>query len=86
MPEQATSEDWVSTSQAGDRLGYAQVTIWRMCKAGELPSMRAGKEFRLPRRLVEDAISAVMAGGSIDLREFAQQWTAHRTEPAEAVA
>ena len=85
MPDQAACEDWVGTAYAGKRLGYSQVTIWRLIQSGDLPSMRAGKDFRLPGQLVEDAYNAVMAGGSIDLAAFAREWSARRAESAEAV-
>jgi excisionase family DNA binding protein len=83
MPEQAVCEDWVGTAHAAKRLGYSQVTIWRLCQSGDLPSLRAGKDFRLPGHLVEAARSAVMAGGSVVLSEFARQWSA---DAAGAVA
>ncbi len=86
MPEQATCEDWVGTAHAAKRLGYSRVTIWRLIRSGDLTSMRAGKDYRLPGQLVEDACNAVMAGRSIDLAEFAREWSAQRAETAQAVA
>lgn len=86
MPEQAVGEDWMSTTQAGGKLGYSATSIWRLCRDGDLPNMRAGKEFRVPAQLVKDACDAVRAGGSIDLVEFAREWAARNALAAGAVA
>jgi hypothetical protein len=90
MPERSTSvadDDWVDTAYAGARLGFSTVTIWRMAKAGLIPSMRAGSARRIPRLFVEDARAAVMSGGQVELRDFARQWAAQGTPAAiEAIA
>lgn len=90
MPEPVTAaadDDWVDTAYAGTRLGFSTVTIWRMAKAGHIPSMRAGSARRIPRRFVEDARAAVMSGGQVELRDFARQWDVNGTAgPVEAIA
>lgn len=86
MPDQAAAEDWVGTAYAAKRLGYSQVTIWRMIRAGDLPSNRAGKDFRLPGQLVEDYYRAVMAGGRLVLADFAREWSARHAQATGAVA
>jgi hypothetical protein len=40
---------------------------------------------KIPRRLVDEAYSAVMAGGQVELRAFCRQWSARNAAP-EAVA
>ena len=84
MTPELAAEDWVGTGYAAKRLGYSQVTMWRLARNGTVPSIRAGKEFRLPGRLVEDVRAAVMSGQSIVLAEFAREWSARHA--AEAVA
>lgn len=90
MPSPAAADgEWVDIAFAADRLGMKPPTIWRLVNDGIIPSIRAedaeGSTYRLPGQLIEDARRAVMAGGKIVLREFAQEWTA-RHAPVEAVA
>ena len=48
---------WLTTTQAGDRLGLSRMTVWEMCQRGELkgaykpPSPKA--HWRIPLKAVE---------------------------------
>lgn len=85
----ARSADWVDVAYASGRTGFSHVAILRLIADGDMPAMqvRARKRttHRIPRRLVDEAVAAVMAGGQVELREFARQWVA-RNATAEAVA
>ena len=85
----AESADWVDVAYASDRTGFSDVAILRLIQDGDMPAMqvRAAKRtsHRIPRRLVDEAHAAVMAGGQVELREFARQW-ATRNVTSEAVA
>jgi len=85
----AEAADWVDVAYASRRTGFSAVAILRLITDGDMPAMqvRARKRttHRLPRRLVDEAHAAVMAGGQVELREFARQWAARNQIP-EAVA
>jgi hypothetical protein len=85
----AESADWVDVAYASERTGFSDVLILRLIAEGDMPAMQvrasARTTHRLPRRLVDEAYAAVMAGGQVELREFARQWSA-RNATAEAVA
>jgi hypothetical protein len=89
MPDRAVAGEWVDIAYAAARLGFSDVTIWRLVDEGVIPSLRANdavrSTYRLPGQLVEDARRAVMAGGKVVLREFAQDWVARNAVP-EGVA
>ena len=85
----AKSVNWVDLAYASDRTGFSEVAILRLIAEGDMPAMqvRARKRttHRIPRLLVDEAFAAVMAGGQVELREFARQWVA-RNATTEAVA
>lgn len=85
----AEAADWVDLTYASERTGFSSVAILRLIQDGDMPAMQVrGSErttHRLPRRLVDEAYAAVMAGGQVELREFARQWSARNAIP-EAVA
>lgn len=91
MGRRATAEspDWVDIAYASDRTGFSNVAILRLIADGDMPAMqvraRQRTAHRIPRRLVDEAVAAVMAGGQVELREFARQWVA-RNATAGAVA
>jgi hypothetical protein len=91
MGNRASAEavDWVDLTYASERTGFSSVAILRLIQDGDMPAMQVrGAErttHRLPRRLVDEAYAAVMAGGQVELREFARQWSA-RNAIAGAVA
>lgn len=90
MGSRASSEsaDWVDIAYASERTGFSDVLILRLIDDGDMPAMqvkaRSRTAHRLPRRLVDEAYAAVMAGGQVELREFARQWSARNA--IEAVA
>ena len=91
MGNRASGEtaDWVDVSYASERTGFSAVAILRLVADGDMPAMqvrsRRRTSHRLPRRLVDEAYAAVMAGGQVELREFARQW-ADRNASDVAVA
>ena len=81
--------DWVDVAYASRRTGFSAVAILRLIQDGDMPAMQVRSfkrtSHRLPRRLVDEAYAAVMAGGQVELREVARQWSA-RNATAGAVA
>ena len=75
-----TLPDWVDVPTASRRTGFDASSILRLIEDGTMPVMQlAGPErtsHRLPRQLIEDARAAVMAGGQVELRDFARTWAA----------
>jgi hypothetical protein len=79
------ADEWVDVGVAATRLGFDAGTILRLIQEGALPAIqiagRARTAHRLPRRLIDEAYAAVMAGGQVELREFARQWSARNAVP-----
>jgi hypothetical protein len=101
MPQQTTARtvrmletplsEWVDLGYMADKTGFDEVTLRRLIESGDLPAMQvAGAQrtfHKIPRRLVDEAYAAVMAGAQVELRAFARAWSARNAEPApEAVA
>jgi hypothetical protein len=84
----------VDIAYAAERTGFSSVLILGLIDDGDMPVMQVKRArrttHRLPRRLVDEAHAKVMAGGKVELREFARQWSARNAqaspEPAKAVA
>jgi hypothetical protein len=76
----AESEDWADIAYAAEQTGFSSVLILGLIESGDMPAMqvKASKRtaHRIPRRLVDEARDTVMAGGQVELREFARQWSA----------
>jgi hypothetical protein len=76
---------------ASEKTGFDEVTLRRLIDSGDLPAMQvagaAGDRIfrKIPRRLVDEAYAAVMAGGQVELRAFARAWS-QRNAATEAVA
>lgn len=88
MQENPVSE-WVDLGYASEKTGFDEVTLRRLIESGDLPAMQMASAQRtfhkIPRRLVDEAYAAVMAGGQVELRAFARAWSA-RNSAATAVA
>jgi excisionase family DNA binding protein len=84
-----SADDWLEVADAATRLGFDADTILRLIRDGDMPVIQiAGKvrtAHRVPRRLVDDAYAAVMAGAQVELRAFARAWSA-RNAAETAVA
>lgn len=53
----------VRPSEAAVLLSASRSLVYRMLKAGELPSIRLGSEIRIPRAALEDWIARSLADG-----------------------
>jgi hypothetical protein len=77
--------EWVDLGYMADKTGFDEVTLRRMIDSGDLPAMQVASTQRtfhkIPRRLVDEAYSAVMAGGQVELRAFCRQWSARNAAP-----
>jgi hypothetical protein len=81
--------EWVDLGYMADKTGFNEVTLQRLIESGDLPAMQMASPqrtfYKIPRRLVDEAYAAVMAGGQIELRAFCRAWSARNTT-AGAVA
>ena len=89
IADSADEDEWVDVVAASKRLGYDSATILRLIQDGDIPVLQvAGRKRtanRIPRALVDEARRLVFAGGQVELRAFARQWSARNQAP-EAVA
>lgn len=81
--------EWADLGYMSERTGFDEVTLRRLIESGDLPVMQVASTQRtshkIPRRLVDEAYAAVMAGGQVELRAFCRAWSA-RNAAAGAVA
>jgi hypothetical protein len=81
--------EWVDLGYMADKTGFDEVTLRRLIDSGDLPVMQVASPQRtshkIPRRLVDEAYAAVMAGAQVELRAFSRAWSARNAAP-EAVA
>lgn len=60
-------------------VGFPRQKIWELTRAGIFPSIRAGRTFRVPRALFEEAQRRGCAGPLV-LEEFAAEWAQREEE------
>jgi hypothetical protein len=99
MPRQVTARtvrmletplgEWVDLGYMAGKTGFDEVTLRRLIESGDLPAMQVASTQRtyhkIPRRLVDEAYAAVMAGAQVELRAFCRAWSA-RNATTGAVA
>jgi len=84
--------EWVDIRYMAEKTGFDDVTLLRLIDSGDLPVMQVASNpqrtfHKIPRRLVDDAYAAVMAGGQVELKAFCRSWSARNAaDPVEAVA
>lgn len=89
MAETFVSE-WVDLGYAAERTGFDEATLRQLIEDGDMPAMQVAatsrkRTFRkVPRRLVDEAYAAVMAGGQVELRSFARAWSERNAVPEVA--
>lgn len=85
--QENTASEWVDLGYMSERTGFDEVTLRRLIESGDLPAMQVASAQRtshkIPRRLVDEAYRAVMAGGQVELRAFARAWAARNSTSAE---
>jgi hypothetical protein len=101
LPQQATARtvsmlekshgEWVDLGYMAEKTGFDDVTLLRLIESGDLPVMQVASAKRtshkIPRRLVDEAYAAVMAGAQVELRAFCRSWSARNAaDPVKAVA
>ena len=49
MNQQTIVSAYISVKDVAARLGVSKMTIYRMVHSGEIPSIRVGRSFRIPK-------------------------------------
>ncbi|MEU1731361.1 helix-turn-helix domain-containing protein [Streptosporangium sp. NPDC020145] len=62
--------------QAATMLGVSRMTVDRAVKAGEIPSVKFRRTYKVPRNFVERLINVVESGESVVVEEYAAAWKA----------
>ncbi len=53
--------DFLSTAEAGQRLGVTGRRVQELIKAGRVPAVRQGRNYRIPRRAYEEWLAGLSA-------------------------
>lgn len=71
--------------EVATRLGVSRSTVMRAIEAREFPGVKFRGTWRVPRRFVDDFLTAAIHGRAIVLEEYAAEWSARNAVVAEAV-
>lgn len=58
MPARAT---FLTVSEVADYMRLSRMTVYRMIERGEIPALRVGKSFRVPRVALEQIVADTVA-------------------------
>ncbi|SDZ95604.1 transcriptional regulator, AlpA family [Bowdeniella nasicola] len=57
---------FVTVAEVADLMRVSRMTVYRMVHAGELPAVRVGRSFRVPRSAVDDLIASGLGSWDSD--------------------
>ena len=69
--------DFLSTTEAGERLGITGRRVQEMIKEGRLPAVRQGRNYRIPRRAYEDWLAGLSAAALASVVPAVEKETPH---------
>jgi excisionase family DNA binding protein len=75
----------ISVKDAARLLQVSRVVVYRRYHSGQFPGRKIGRKIDLHRPFVDALLDAICSGRSVDVDEFARQWSA-RNATTEAVA
>jgi excisionase family DNA binding protein len=62
MTSAAPERPFLSPAQAAELLSVSRFTIYRLCRAGQLPSVRVGGQLRIPRATLVRRLAETRGG------------------------
>ncbi|MDF3051221.1 MAG: binding domain protein excisionase family [Pseudonocardia sp.] len=57
IPEHLAQVRFLTVAEVARTMRVSKMTVYRLVHGGELPAVRVGRSFRVPRRAVEDLLS-----------------------------
>jgi excisionase family DNA binding protein len=57
IPEHLAQVRFLTVAEVARTMHVSKMTVYRLVHRGELPAVRVGRSFRVPRRAVEDFLS-----------------------------
>lgn len=88
--ESFTELPLISVKETAHLLKISRVMVYRRFHAGQFPGRKLGRKIDLYQPFVSALHAAISAGRSVDVDEFARQWSARNAqaspEPAKHVA
>jgi excisionase family DNA binding protein len=67
--------------EVAEMFGVSRSTIVRAYESGEFPAVKFRGTYRVPRRFVDDLLSAAIPGRLVVVEEYAAEWTARNGAP-----
>jgi excisionase family DNA binding protein len=61
------TKDWLTVAQIAKALQVTSMTVYRLCEAGTLESVRFGRSVRIDRKVLESYILAHTTGARVPL-------------------
>lgn len=58
--------DLVTVAEVAERLRLSRMTVYRLIHSGELPALRMGRSFRVPRVAVDEYVEQSFSGYDFD--------------------
>jgi excisionase family DNA binding protein len=63
---QAVQKDWLTVAEMADRLGIAEMTLYRVIAAGEFPAVRIGqRRLFIPAKVLDRMSEAALSTGRV---------------------
>jgi excisionase family DNA binding protein len=62
---QAVQRDWLNVAEMADRLGIAEMTLYRVIAAGQFPAVRIGRRLFIPAKVLDRMSEAALSTGRV---------------------
>lgn len=61
VKEPPKSATFLTVGEVADYMRLSRMTVYRMIERGEMPALRVGRSFRVPRVAIEQIVSQTMS-------------------------
>jgi excisionase family DNA binding protein len=62
---QEVQRDWLNVAEMADRLGMAEMTLYRVIAAGQFPAVRIGRRLFIPAKVLDRMTDAALSTGRV---------------------
>jgi excisionase family DNA binding protein len=62
---QEVQRDWLNVAEMADRLGIAEMTLYRVIAAGQFPAVRIGRRLFIPAKVLDRMTDAALSTGRV---------------------
>lgn len=66
MPKQTSpaEAEYYTVPEVAQKLAVSTMTVYRRCQNGDIPTLRLGRSYRIPRQALEELLASRTTGGA----------------------